>query len=354
MLRNIFRVIHSPVYINKVSIRFESSDCSPKELVALKAKEVLQKEFSDYYSNGKFVTRISYVDFVDQALDKLKELGLEKNLEAYKELLRVFPPGKYQAKSRWDLGLFHAPQQLCAIRLLHKMESNLVKPDKEIERIVVDAFGKTSQVWMKCVRSIYWSMKARNLDPNPLPEKIPEKTHEIAKLALMRMLHDPKSLISVKNTTSLPNIVDKTWVVYSQSPIQQSIIEKLDPKSTILYIEEYGLAYVRDKFLSYFVLKLHYDEETIRKKKNPPKIDYDYNRLKVKFYGKTLQEKLEELDRVHEVDDGHILSIAFTGTSSHDSVLSWLKLLQQRNPNLKDINVVFKLDKPTAELSVNP
>lgn len=327
----------------------DGRDSQSTELTVTSPKQIFEKEFPEFFEDGKFINRISYVDYIDQALEKMKELGLHKDLEAYKELLRVFPPGKYCPQSGWDIGLFHAPQQLCAIRLIDQMEQGRVKPDKEFETLVIQAFSKHSDVWVKLGKLIYWSMKGRNLDPNPLPERISKKPHEMAKAAVMRMLDDPKSLIFVRNTSSVPNVVDKTWIVYSQSPLQQAIIERLDP-STLLYIENQGVTYVNDDYLSYFVLKVYDDEETIKRRAEQKESDYNFNTLKMRFFGKPIKEKLEDMDKVHHIDDGHILGIAITGTSSQDSLLSWLKLLQQRNPKLNSLNVVFKAIRPTMEV----
>lgn len=315
----------------------------PSELTTTTPKQLLEKEFPDYFSDGKFVARISYVDYIDQALLKMKELGLERNIEAYKELLKVFPPGKYWPKSRFDLGLFHAPQQLCAIRLLAQMEDYRVRPDKEVEYLVIQAFSKFSDVWLKIARANYWSMKGRNIDLYPVPEHLPDKPHELAKIALVRMLDDPKSIITVKNT-------DETWIVQSQSPVQQAIIERLEPNS-LLYIENQGLTYVDRTSLSYFVLKVYDDDDTRKRRSQKKQPDFNFNTVKMKFYGKPIKEKLEELDTAHHDGDAHILAIGITGTSSQNSLQSWLRLLQQRNPKLKDMNVIFKSLGPPIEVN---
>lgn len=326
-----------------------TSTSNSTELIEVHPRAVFEKEFPDYYHEGKFVSRISYVDFIDEALEKMQELGLEKNLEAYKELLRVFPPGKYSPKSSWDFGMPHAPQQLAAVRVLFQMEWNGLKVDKEIEEIVVAAFSKRSQVWLKVARSMYWGMKGRNVDPNPIPEKLPEKPYDIAKAALIRTQSDLRSLITQTSTSSVPNAIDKTWIVYSQSPIQQQIIEELEDE-TILSIEDHGLVYISDKYLTYFVLKYSLDEKTAERKNKPPEPDFNYNTCKVQFYGKPLREKLQSLKDKHYDGSGYILSTCLTGTSSHDSVLSWLKILQKRNPKLSKLNVVFKLKRPTMDI----
>lgn len=319
------------------------------ELVNVNPKSIFEKEFPESYSNGRFIQRISYVDFIDQALDRFDELGLNRNLEAYKELMRVFPPEKYHPLGNWDRGVHNAPQQLAAVRILVKLQMNRLKPDAELERIVVSAFSKRSEVWKLVARGLYWSMKFRNTDENPVPDILPKEPHKLAEIGLKRMLKDKKSVISISNTSSLPDVVDRTWIVHAQSPSQQALIEKLDSNS-ILYIENAGLTYVHDKFLSYFTLKVYDDEETVKRRLKAPEPDFNFNTVKMKFYGKPISEKLEELDSHHFVGDGHILAIAMTGTSSHDSVLSWLKILQNRNPRLRNLNVLFRLERPSTDI----
>ena len=50
---------------------------------------------------------------------------------------------------------------------------------------------------------------------------------------------------------------------------------------------------------------------------------------------------------VHEQDDGNILAVCATGTSSRDSLISWIRFLQDENPRLgRDISVLFTLKSP--------
>lgn len=46
----------------------------------------------------------------------------------------------------------------------------------------------------------------------------------------------------------------------------------------------------------------------------------------------------------HHQDDGIIYAVCATGTSKKDSLLSWIRLLQENgNPKLKDLAVLFRL-----------
>lgn len=332
------------------ALKPEDRDEVSRELAVQKPKEIFQKEFPDHFKDGQFISRMSYVEFIDEALAKMKELGLDRDLNAYKELLKVFPPGKHWPK-RWDsgYGLHHAPQQLAAVRVLHQMQMSGLRPDKDFEKLIIDAFSKQSDVWVKVVRMNFWSMKGRNVDPNPLPETLPKEPHQMAKLALARMLDDPQGIITVTNTSRVPNSVDKTWVVFSQTPAQKRIIDGLAETST-LYVEEGGTAYVDRDYLSYYLLKYYVDEETQAKKSQPAKLDFNYNTLKVKFYGKPIREKCADSFERHYVDGSYVLGICTTGTSSQDSLLSWLKILQERNPKLSKLNVVFTMSRPSPEI----
>lgn len=50
---------------------------------------------------------------------------------------------------------------------------------------------------------------------------------------------------------------------------------------------------------------------------------------------------------VHEQDDGTIYAICVTGTSTKDSLLSWIRLLEKDgNNSLADIPVLFKFRSP--------
>lgn len=48
---------------------------------------------------------------------------------------------------------------------------------------------------------------------------------------------------------------------------------------------------------------------------------------------------------VHQQDDGTIYAICATGTSTKDSLLSWVRLLEANgNPNLGKLPVLFKFE----------
>lgn len=55
---------------------------------------------------------------------------------------------------------------------------------------------------------------------------------------------------------------------------------------------------------------------------------------------------------VHEQEDGTVLAMCITGTSSKDSLASWVKFLERKNPKIAEVPVIFLLRTPEAELEV--
>ena len=52
----------------------------------------------------------------------------------------------------------------------------------------------------------------------------------------------------------------------------------------------------------------------------------------------------------HLQEDGTIFGCCATGTSSKDSLLSWVRFLQRENPDLQDIPIVFSLTSPMGPM----
>jgi len=61
---------------------------------------------------------------------------------------------------------------------------------------------------------------------------------------------------------------------------------------------------------------------------------------------------LEIPPSVHEQEDGTILAMCITGTSTKESLTSWIRFLERTNEKLTQIPVVFRLQSPQAEINV--
>lgn len=69
------------------------------------------------------------------------------------------------------------------------------------------------------------------------------------------------------------------------------------------------------------------------------------------FGGVKQEEALAPNKSLHVQDDGTVLALCCTGTSSRDSLLSWIRILTITNPKLKALNVIFTLTSPSTEIA---
>lgn len=107
--------------------------------------------------------------------------------------------------------------------------------------------------------------------------------------------------------------------------------------------------WIKGNPINYFVLRgepLPYVEEDIS-------LD-DVSDIKVSLFNTKppLGSLLATIPSVHEQEDGVIFSLCATGTSSKDSLLSWIRHLEKNgNLNLEKIPIVFTLTSGTKEIS---
>lgn len=290
--------------------------------------------------------RKGHVEFINVATRYVKEFGVEKDLQVYKTLFDLFPKGKYTPRSIVQAEFFHFPyHQDCGVRLLDTMESNGVIPDRELRQMVLDTFGFHSEVFKKFARMMYWMPKFKHMSPFPLPNPVPRDPYELAQLAVKRMCVDIQSTVSVHQTKEeVKDCVDDTWVVSGQAPEQRRLIEE-HPTDKPLRIEGPFSIYLRSSSISYFILRAEPVPIQVIE------IDSDdVSNIPITVYGEKPHTELARLSTVHEQTDGIILAIGATGTSTRDSLLSWLRILQVQNPRLREIPVVFMLRAPSKSL----
>ncbi|CAN8003248.1 unnamed protein product [Ixodes hexagonus] len=290
--------------------------------------------------------RKGHVEFINAAAKYLEEFNVHQDLDIYKMLFDLFPKGKYPPKNLIQAEFQHFPyHQDCAVRLLDVMEYNAVCPDRELRQAVLDTFGFHSDVFKKFARMMYWMPKFKNLNPYPVPNPVPRDPLELAKLAVRRMCVDLRTVVSVRETKEVKDSVDQTWVVSGQSPAQRQLVEE-HPTDKPLRIEGPFSTYLRNSAISYFILRA--EPVPIR----VLEIDADdVSNIPLTMFGEEPPAKeLVKPSTVHEQEDGIILALCATGTSSRDSLLSWLRMLQKDNPKLKQIPVIFTLRAPSKSL----
>ncbi|XP_076648474.1 evolutionarily conserved signaling intermediate in Toll pathway, mitochondrial [Halictus rubicundus] len=280
--------------------------------------------------------RTGHAEFITHAMKYMDEFGVSKDLEVYKALMDVFPKGHYIAKNRYQAMMYHFPkQQDTALQLLDKMEYNRVIPDYEMQEMILNIFGERSVAIKKFWRMMYWMPKFSRLNPWPVPHPSPTDPKELADYAIKKLCSkDVLNEVTEYKTKDIPDAVDDTWILSTMSRSQRELLA-VQPVDQPLYIEGPFTIWVGDSHLDYFVLK----GDPIKREIVHDSAD-DVDNIQIPFW-----EKLHNRIPVtlHEQDDGVYYAMCLTGTSSKDSLLSWIRCLQKTNNILNHIPIVFKL-----------
>ncbi|CAG7819738.1 unnamed protein product [Allacma fusca] len=307
-----------------------------------KNKETFLASIDVFIMRDKYLR--GHVEFIYAALKNMKEFGVHRDLDAYKKLLNVFPKGKMVARNIWQVEFVHYPkQQYCAVDLLEQMEDFGVMGDSEVEEILANIFGPTSWPSRKHWRMMYWMPKFKNLSPWRLPDPLPFDSLELVKLAIQRITSvDPATQITIYQAKDLDDASDDTWIVSGQSPDQQSLIGAHAADRPI-YVEGAFRVWLRDQCINYFILRAE-PKVRVREERDEDDVGELRHVYQEDYSGTVMVKPL-----VHEQEDGTILAVCATGTSSRDSVVSWIRFLQDTNPRLgTDISVVFTLKSPVG------
>ncbi|SPP80243.1 evolutionarily conserved signaling intermediate in Toll pathway, mitochondrial [Drosophila guanche] len=293
------------------------------------------------------VHRRNHVEFIYAALKHMPDFGVENDLEVYKALINVMPKGKFIPTNLFQAEFMHYPkQQQCIIDLLEQMEDFGVMPDYEMEAMLLNVFGNKGHPLRKYWRMMYWMPKFKNLSPWPLPNPVPDDTLEIAKLAVERMCTvDLRSQINVFETKELNDAVDETWIVSGMSPEQSKLLRE-HSRQKALYIEGPFHIWIRNRRINYFTLRADADAEFLAQLDERQLDEDDVSNIEVPFFGRPpprRHNQLGKLRSVHQQDDGTIFAICATGTSTKDSLLSWIRLLEANgNPSIGEVPVLFR------------
>ncbi|KAJ8916863.1 hypothetical protein NQ315_005870 [Exocentrus adspersus] len=302
------------------------------------------------FVNRDHVYRRGHVEFIYSALKNMKEFGVHKDLEVYKALIDVLPKGKLIPTNLIQAEFMHYPkQQQCVIDVLQQMEDNGVMPDLDMEDLLLNIFGKRGYPLRKYWRMMYWMPKFKNLSPWPVPDPLPTDTFELAKYAIERISSaDVNSVVTVYYSADIKDSIDDTWIISAQSKDQKRLLSEYSVEEPVFVEGSYNV-WIKGNPINYFVLR----------GKAKPFIDEDIDIDDVsnisvpKFYFKPpVAKKMQIIPSVHEQEDGIIFSLCATGTSSKDSLLSWIRHLEKDgNPNLSKLSVVFRLHSGTKEVA---
>lgn len=339
---------------NITTIRNKSTN-NETTLVKIDAFENIANRNKDTYLDmlkifeHRDIHRRGHVEFIYSALRHMESFGVHKDLEVYKSLIDVLPKGKFISTNIFQAEFMHYPkQQQCAIDLLQQMEDNGVIPDFEMEDQLMNVFGRKGYALRKYWRMMYWMPKFKNLSPWPLPNPLPNDNFEIAKLAVARISSvDLNSEVTVFKTLDIPDALDDTWIISAQSPVQLNLLKNHDIRKPI-YVEGACRIWIRNVPVNYFILRT--DAPDL--KEEGIKDEDDVSNLAVSSTILNISEPeslVTKVRTIHEQEDGIILAVCATGTSSRDSLLSWIRHLENSNSILGKAVVVFSSKSPSTE-----
>ncbi|CAD1478835.1 unnamed protein product, partial [Heterotrigona itama] len=308
--------------------------------VQVKVKKTFLEIIRIYKRND--VNRKGQLEFIQTALKYMNEFGVHQDIEAYKALLDIFPRGRYVPENKFQIMLYHYPKhQDTALRILNKMEENFVIPDYDVQKMILEIFGKNGLVMKKCFSMFYWLPKFSQLNPWPIPRPTPTDAKVLAEYALKKISSiDVQANITLYKTKDVPDAIDDTWILSSMSKSQQELLA-VQPTDKSLMVEGPFSIWVAEYYLNYFVLK----GDPIKREVIYGEYD-DVSNMKIPFWER---HNFKIPVTIHEQDDGVYYAMCASGTSSKDSLLSWIRCLQKTNPILKKIPVVFKLRSLTNE-----
>ncbi|XP_022915465.1 evolutionarily conserved signaling intermediate in Toll pathway, mitochondrial-like [Onthophagus taurus] len=318
------------------------------------AKEKTKNSYLDMiriYVN-RDVHRRGHVEFIYSALKNMEQYGVHKDLEVYKAIVDVLPKGKFIPQNIFQAEFMHYPkQQQCVVDLLEQMEDNGVLPDVEMESMLLNIFGKRGIPLRKYWRMMYWMPKFKNLSPWPVPNPPPNDAFELAQLAIARISSvDVQTKLTIYQSSDIADSIEDTWIVSAQSPIQQDLLRQHNVKEPI-YVEGPYRVWLRTKSVNYFMLRANpkiFPEET-------EDLSDDVSKIDVSFFNFTppKMKSLANIPSIHEQNDATIFALCATGTSSKDSLLSWIRHLEKDgNSVLSTLSVVFTLKSSGKELTV--
>lgn len=228
--------------------------------------------------------KTGHVQFLYAAMRYMDEFGVSEDLEVYKAVADTLPKGRFVCRSLLQAEFMLYPrEQQAAIDLLEKMEDNGVIPDEELEQMYINIFGELAVPIRKLRRMTYWQGKFKNMNPWPWPNPMPNDPLDLAKMAIEKLATvDVQSKITIFDTASVKESIDKTWIVSASSPDQERLIAG-HPKDVAAYVEGPFKEWVSKGSVDYFLLRA----DPLRKWKPA---DWDINGESMEF-SKTFIDK---------------------------------------------------------------
>eukprot|EP00794_Sanderia_malayensis_P009362 gene9362-10349_t len=285
-----------------------------------------------------------HLSFIYTAIKYLEPFGLEKDLDAYNEILDVFPKDKFVNRTLLDaLWPKPHPQIDCAIEVLTLMEDNYCRPDDLTYTILLEVFGRASLPVQKAQRIAFWFDKYKDINPYLMDEDDLKDRFKVCKTAVERITNDfdnikvytledlrdnPSELMNIGNQ-SLPirddaNKLEEFFIISSQNQEQRDFILNYDPANS-LYIEGPFDIWMNNMKEEYFILRT----------------------------GALSIPNAETHEDETKTREGMILGLCMTNLPIRFALENWFKYLQKDNKTLGSFNIIFNVEVPESLVTVN-
>ncbi|KAM3926380.1 evolutionarily conserved signaling intermediate in Toll pathway, mitochondrial isoform 1-T2 [Leptodactylus fuscus] len=302
---------------------------------------------------GRDVRRRGHVELIEAALRWMPQFGVEKDIEVYNKLLDVFPKEVFVPRNFIQTMFLHFPrQQECAVRVLDQMEYYGVTPNKHTYFLLAQTFGKHSHPVKKYQRMMYWFPRFKYANPYPVPADLEADPVALSKVCLDRIAADRDAKVTVYQLPASEvredgTVQEHSHLVGIQSPDQMSLLAEHDPSYPVIVEGPFPL-WLKKTCVHYYVLRA---EPGASKKVEigaercfyyPLQLDLDLER--------DLGDDLS-FD-VDDVEEGPVYAMCMAGSGDERTLGRWIHCLQESNPILGQLPVLFRLTSGPQELTL--
>ncbi|XP_072255634.1 evolutionarily conserved signaling intermediate in Toll pathway, mitochondrial [Pyxicephalus adspersus] len=356
---------HKPLVSLARMAHTSSTPAPPKDSNTPKAVTPFEEHFSTQQKDkasfvqvldlfcGRDVRRRGHVEMIEAALKWMPEFGVEKDLEVYNKILDVFPKEVFVPKNFIQSMFNHYPrQQECAVKVLDQMESYGVCPDVNTCFLITQTFGKLSHPMKKYRRIMYWFPRFKYTNPYLIPAGIEADPVSLSKYCLERIADDRDARITVYQLPSTEQcddgtIKEHTHLVGIQSQDQIALLEEHDRNYPVLVEGPFNL-WLKKTCVNYYILRAEPSAKKKEKILDPERSLYYPIYLDLDLERDLGEDHTFDVD---EVDEGPVYAMCMAGDEK--LLAKWIQGLQETNPILGEVPVLFRLTSGPQELSLS-
>ncbi|TGZ66524.1 hypothetical protein CRM22_005282 [Opisthorchis felineus] len=232
-------------------------------------------------------TRRGFNQFALNALDKMPEYEVTDDLDCYKAILRVFPPGRMVVTSFLQAEWNHFPrQQDTVIKLLQQMSKHHVIPDDEVGQMIIDIFGWRCHAMTHYRHLMYWVPKLAHANPWPVAQHILDDLDEdplhLARLIAERICSDPMTELRVVRLpdSKCDNSQQPSSMISAQTPEQMALLTyavngnrtSKSAQKTVIYLDGPHFVWYQRLQGAYYTLWTELDISRLKKEAECAKV----------------------------------------------------------------------------------